>query len=133
MPGPTKSEALALFSHAVPGYAIEAVWLDDQPLPRPENAGLVLAGRELFTAPLPWARFGSSQVKIPVVTNVEAWRDAALWSAGDGSVVNTDPPVWTSREFTLAQLAVKLTVDAAVDVGESDYRVKTWRSGRWPR
>lgn len=123
MAGPTKDEALGLFAYSVPGYRIRAAWVDDQLVETPKDAGLVLAGREMFPAPIPWARFDSSRVAVPVVTNVVAWRDAALWSAQDGSVVNTDPPLWTRQETTLCQLAAKLTVDVATDVGQSDYDV----------
>jgi len=123
MVGPTKNEALGLFSHPIPGYRIESVWLDSELVPTPENTGLILPGREHFSAPLPWAKFETSQVKIPVVTNVATWRDAALWSAQDGSIVNADPPVWVTREITMAQLAVQLTVDTAVDVDQSAYNV----------
>lgn len=123
MTGPTKSEALGLFSYPIPGYRIHAVWVDDELVPTPENVGLVLPGRELFTAPLPWAQFETSRVNVPVVTNVETWRDSAAWSAPDGSVINTDAPTWTNREIELSQLAAQLTVDTAVDVGQSAYNI----------
>lgn len=124
MVGPTKTEALGLFSHPVPGYRIEGAWVDSTPVAVPENTGVVLSDFEKFAAPIPWAKFETSEVKIPVVTNLATWRDAAQWSAGDGSIVNADPPVWAVREITFAQLAVQLTVDTATEAAQAAYDVQ---------
>ena len=121
--GPTRNDALSLFAYPIPGYQIKAGWVQDDLVAVPENVGLVLPGRELFTAPLPWAQFESAKVQIPTVTNVAAWRAAALWSAQDGSIINTTPPVWVVKEIVLSQLAAQLAVDTAIDVAQSSYSV----------
>lgn len=121
--GPTKDTAIELFSYPVPGYRVKAAWVSDELVPVPESTGLVLPGRELFQAPLPWAQFEGPKIQIPIVTNVQAWSTSAQWSAQDGSVINTTPPQWGVEETVLAQLAAQLSVDTAVDVAESDYNI----------
>jgi len=120
---PTKSEALSLFSYAVPGYQIVQAWVDDRLVTTPENAGLVLPGRSLLLAPLPWAQFENSLVEIPVVSNVTSWAAGAAWSDGSGGVINTTAPVWAVKQTELSQLAAQLTIDTAVDVSEAVYNV----------
>ncbi len=59
MVGPTKNEALGPFSHPIPGYRIESVWLDSELVRTPENTGLILPGRERHTGCGPARRAGS--------------------------------------------------------------------------
>ncbi len=123
MAAPTKSEALSLFSYPVPGYQIVSSWVEEKLVPPPENVGLILPGRSLLTAPLPWAQFENSLVQIPVVSNVGSWSSTAQWSAQNGTVINSDAPTWTVESTELSQLAAQLIVDTAVDVSESVYNV----------
>ena len=123
MAGPTKNEALSLFSYPIPGYQLQAAWVDDDPVPVPENVGIIPSGGELFPAPLPWGQVESPRVDVPVLTNLATWRDSAQWSAQDGSIINTDAPIWANREIELSQLAAQLTVDTAVEVGQPVYDV----------
>ncbi len=123
MAGPTKSEALALFSYSTPGYRPNAIWNREQVVEPPQETGLVISDRELLAAPLPWAQFETSKVSVSALSNLDAWVTNAVWSNNDGTSINTDPPQWQSSTVELSQLACKITIDDAVEIGESDYNV----------
>ena len=124
MPSPDRNTALSLFAYSIPGYRPTAIYDQEwNERPVPPSVPLVLAGRELFAAPLPWARFRSPDVNVVEVDNVDTWTSAAVWSAGDGSAINTDPPTWTNSVHQFVQIASQLLVDRVNVVEGSDYDI----------
>lgn len=122
MATPTRSEAETLLSYVTPGYRANAIWSGGEVVEPIEETGLVIPDLEGFDL-IPWAQFTTPQLKVARLTNLSAWISTAQWSADDGSIINTDPPTWSVETTTFKQLAAKIVIDNAVDVGESDYNI----------